>query len=105
MSFIETVKWLWDPRTEEEKMCEDGPFRRYTQEFLIFIKGIASPHIHQYIVQDMECGPIDIRVDINHNIQKWLENRANLGVRVKDTWYPPEQIERIEIGKQTVEII
>lgn len=105
MSFIDTLKWMWDPRTEDEKRYETDPLRRYTQNFRIYIKGVEQSIDCSISLKDVEINGWVWRVDLDQEVRDWLNKRAVKGVRIDDVWYPPEQILRIEIGEHTVEMI
>jgi outer membrane receptor for ferrienterochelin and colicin len=56
-------------------------------------------------LKDVEVGGWLWRVDLEDEVRSWLNKRAVKGVRIDDVWYPPAMIERIEIGKHTVEML
>lgn len=103
MGIIDTLKWLWDPRTDEQKRYETDPLRRYTQEVQVYIKGIETPFDRIIEFEDTEYGDWLMRVDIDCDVQEWLDNRAKKGVMIDNVWYSPAQIDRIKIGNVTVE--
>lgn len=104
MGVIDTLKWLWDPRTEEEKRYMSDPLRRYTQQFLIHIKGIEEPFDRTVSFEDVDFGnDWMIRINLEYEVQEWLNRRAEKGVKIDDVWYSPAMIERIELGKSWVE--
>lgn len=105
MRLVDTLKWLWDPRSEEQKRYETDPLCCYTQQFLIHIKGIEQPVDCSIALKDVEVGGWLWRVDLEDEVRSWLNKRAVKGVRIDDVWYPPAMIERIEIGKHTVEML
>jgi hypothetical protein len=102
MGLIDTLKWLWDPRTEEEKRYETDPLRQYTQKFLIYIKGIDEPFARNLIFTDVDADGWMFRVNLERAVSKWLAQRGVDGVEIDDTWYPPDMILRIEMGEHTV---
>lgn len=99
MGLIATLKWLWDPRTEEDKRYVTDPLRRYAQHFKIFIKDIDEP-FNRYVEFEDECHFDDwvYRVDLDDEIRDWLSNRAKNGIKIDNVWYAPNKIDRIEIG-------
>jgi hypothetical protein len=105
MGLIDTLKWMWDPRSEEQKRYETDPLRRYTQNFRIYIKGVDTPFNRVIEFDDGKFGDFIMRVDLDWYVREWLDNRATKGIRFDDVWYPPEQILRIEVGEHTVEMI
>jgi len=105
MSIIEKLKWLWDPRTEEEKRYETDPLRCYTQEVRVFINNIETPFERVLEFEDREISDWILRVDFDYDMRDWLNRRGEKGIRIDDVWYPPAMIERIELGKHTVEEI
>jgi len=105
MSFIEKLKWIWDPRTDEEKRHVTDPLRRYTQEFRVFVNNIEEPFERVLEFEDKEYNGWYLRVDLEEDVRKWLDRRGEKGVRIDDVWYPPAMIKRIELGKHTVEEI
>lgn len=105
MGLVDTLKWLWDPRTEEQVKYETDPLRRYTQTLTIYIKGIETPFERVVEFEDTEFGDWLMRVDLDNDVRDWLDKRAKKGVTIDKTWYAPDQILRIEIGEHTVEEI
>lgn len=105
MGLISALKWLWDPRTEEQKRYETDPLRCYTQTLNIYIKGIDTPFERVIEFEDVSVGDWLMRVNLANDVQKWLNERAEKGVTIDKTWYAPDQILRIEIGEHTVEEI
>lgn len=105
MGIIDTLKWLWDPRTEEQKRYETDPFRRYTQEVRVFIVGIEKPFERVLEYQDCELNGWIFRVDFDGKVRNWLNRRGEKGIKLDDVWYPPAMIERIELGGESVEEI
>ena len=105
MGLIDTLKWMWDPRTDEQKRYETDPLRCYTQTLHIYIKGIDTPFNRVLEFKDIQCGDWFIRVDLARDVRDWLGNRAKKGVTIENVWYAPDQIVRIEILEHTVEKI
>lgn len=105
MGIVDTLKWLWDPRTEEEKRYETDPLLRYTQEVRVFIVGIEKPFERVLNYQDGELNGFLFRVDFDLKVRNWLDRRGEKGIKLDDVWYPPAMIERIELGEHTVEEI
>jgi hypothetical protein len=105
MGLIDTLKWMWDPRSEEQKRYETDPLRFYKQNFAIYIKGVDEPFERYIEFEDRKFGDFIIRVDLEDSVREWLGNRATKGIRFDDVWYPPDQILRIEVGEHTVEMI
>lgn len=105
MALFDTLKWLWDPRTEEQKRYQTDPLRRYTQDLRIYIKGIEKPFEVTLRFEDEEYGDWMMRVDLDDEVNEWLGRRAERGVTIDDVWYAPNMIERIERGEKTVEPI
>ena len=105
MGIVSTLKWLWDPRTDEQKSYETDPLCRYTQEVRVFINGIEEPFVRILEYEDMEFGDWIYRAFIDDKVKEWLDHRGEKGIKLDDVWYPPAMIERIELGEQTVEEI
>ncbi len=105
MGLVDTLKWLWDPRSEEQKRYEAQPLRRYNQNFEIYIKGIDTPFERYVEFEDSAFGDWEFRVNLGEEVQEWLSRRAEKGITIDKTWYAPDMIERIEIGEHTVETI
>lgn len=103
MGVIDSLKWLWDPRTEEQKRYETDPLRRYTQHLTVYIKDIEEPFKRYIEFEDHNFGDWYIRVDLDDKVREWLDKRATKGIRFDRVWYPPDQILRIELGERTVE--
>lgn len=104
-STISTLKWLWDPRTDEQKRRKPNPLRRYTQTFYIYIKGIDTPFERVLELEDRDFGEFKNRVDLEDSVHAWLSYRGKTGIIIDKVWYAPDQIVRIEIGEYTVEEI
>ncbi len=102
MGLLATLKWLWDPRSEEDKRYVTDPLRRYTQNFVIYIKGVDTPFERYVEFEDANYGDWYIRVDIDDDVREWLNKRAKNGIKLDDVWYPPNMIERIEVGNVEV---
>jgi hypothetical protein len=105
MGIINILKWLWDPRTEEQKRYETDPLRFYKQNFVIYIKGVDEPFKRYIDFEDRKFGDFILRVDLEDDVHEWLDKCAKRGIRFDNVWYPPDQILRIEIGEHTVEEI
>lgn len=105
MGIVSTLKWLWDPRTEEEKSYEADPLRRYTQEVHVFINGIEEPFVKTLEYEDREFGGWIYRAFIDDKVKEWLGHLGEKGIKLDNVWYPPAMIERIEIGELIVEEI
>jgi hypothetical protein len=104
MGVIDTLKWLWDPCTEEDKQYKTDPLRRYTQQFYIYIKGIEAPFDRSISFEDVDFGnDWMIRINLDYEVQEWLNRRAEKGVKIDNVWYPSDMIERIELGESWVE--
>lgn len=106
MGIVDTLKWLWDPRTEEQVKYETDPLQRHTQTLHIYIKDMLEPFVRVLDYEDTRYGSLGVfRVDLDRNVQEWLGNRGSKGVTIDQVWYAPDQILRIEIGEHTVEAI
>ncbi len=105
MKLLDTLKWMWDPRTEDQKRYETDPLRRYTQNFRIYIKGVDTPFNRVIEFDDASFGNFMMRVHLEDDVREWLDKRATKGITIDKTWYAPDQIVRIEIGEHTVENI
>jgi hypothetical protein len=109
MGLIDTLKWLWDPTTEEQRQYRawnaQTPLQRHIQHIRIYIKGIDVPFKVTLKFEDKELGDWLMRVDLDDDVRAWLSRRAKNGVTVDDVWYAPNMIERIELGEKTVESI
>jgi len=106
MGIVDSLKWLWDPRSEEQKRYDEDPLQRYTQTLHIYIKDVPDPFVRVLDYEDTRFGSLGVfRVDLGRNVQEWLSNRGSKGVTIDQVWYAPDQIVRIEIGEHTVELI
>ncbi len=106
MKLIDTVKWLWDPRSKEQKRYDEGPLQRYIQTLNIYIKDVPDPFVRVLDYEDTRYGSLGVfRVDLDCRVNEWLVNRGTNGVKIDQVWYAPDQIVRIELGEQTVEVI
>lgn len=114
MSFIEKLKWFWDPRSDSEKAYakwdQETPLQRRTQKLSVYIKNSETPITVTYSQKDWESGLGTVRWASNENtfnsfLKEWLGNRGSRGIKIDSVWYSPESIERIELGEQIVEEI
>jgi hypothetical protein len=106
MGIVDSLKWLWDPRSEEQKRYDEDPLQRYTQTLHIYIKDVPDPFVRVLDYEDTRFGSLGVfRVDLGRIVQEWLSNRGSKGVTIDQVWYAPDQIVRIEIGEHTVELI
>ena len=106
MGIVDSLKWLWDPRSEEQKRYDEDPLQRYTQTLHIYIKDVPDPFVRVLDYEDTRFGSLGVfRVYLDRNVQEWLDKRSEKGVTIDKTWYAPDQIVRIEIGEHTVELI
>ncbi len=105
MGLVDTLKWLWDPRTDEQKRYETDPLRRYTQYLKVYIKGIDAPFERCIEFEDTKYGDWYFRANLDYDVREWLNDRATKGIKLSSVWYAPDMIERIELGEHTVEEI
>jgi hypothetical protein len=106
MGLVGTLKWLWDPRSKEQKRYDEDPLQRHTQTLHIYIKGVPEPFVRVLDYEDTKYGSLGVfRVDLDCRVNEWLVNRGTNGVKIDQVWYAPDQIVRIEIGKHTVEML
>lgn len=114
MGIVSTLKWLWDPRTEDEKSyskwSEQAPLQRRTQELVIYIRDRTEPFRCDYTQEDFRTSDWTFRRASNDGIfndylNEWLGERGSKGIRIDDIWYSPEMIERIELGESVLEAI
>jgi len=106
MGIVDSLKWLWDPRSEEQKRYDEDPLQRHTQTLHIYIKDVPDPFVRVLDYEDTRFGSLGVfRVDLGRNVQEWLSNRGSKGVTIDQVWYAPDQIVRIEIGEHNVELI
>ena len=111
MGILDTLAWLWDPRDKDQKAYDawnkTEPLQRHTQELDVYIVGIEQPFKRVLTFEDFEIGGIfdTMRVNLDDEVSQWLARRGRNGVKIDDVWYSPSQIERIELGKKTVESI
>jgi len=56
MSFIEKMKWFWDPRTDEDKAYDEWdaktPLQKRTQKFFVYIHNCEDPFELSYSESD-----------------------------------------------------
>lgn len=114
MSFIETLKYLWDPRSDNKKAYDkwdqETPLQRRTQKLNVYIKNQETPITITYSQKDQESGFGTLRWASNEDtfdsfLKEWLGNRGSRGITIDWVWYSPDSIERIELGEQIVEAI
>jgi hypothetical protein len=114
MKLIETLKWMWDPRTDEEKAYAEWdratPLQKRTVTLLIYIDGIDTPFEHECAFRDFEfMGEIyrDATNEkyFNDEVKGYLGKIPKNGITIGDVWYPPKSINRVEIGKNRLELL
>lgn len=114
MGIVSTLKWLWDPRLEDEKAYSkwsgQAPLQRRTQELFIYVRDRSEPFCCEFEKTDFRTSDWTFRRASNDGIfndylNDWLGERGSKGIRIDDIWYSPEQIVRIELGKQNLEAI
>lgn len=112
MSFIEKLKWFWDPRTDEEKAYakwnQETPLRCRTQQLTVYIKNIETPATVLYSRKDWQSSLGTMRWASNEEtfdslLKEWLGHRGSRGITIDSVWHSPKSIERIELGEQIVE--
>jgi hypothetical protein len=99
MGLVDTLKWLWDPRTNEQKRYETNPLQRHSQELKIYIKGNETPFERVIEFDDFRMGSLGSYRYDSSDVNEWLRKRAKNGIKLDNVWYPPDSIERIEIGE------
>ena len=116
MGILDTLKWLWDPRTDEQKEYEqwdsETPLQKRTQKLRVIVKGENGKLTHriEYSLEDWKTGMGTMRwasdeQTFEHFLNEWIADRATQGIRIDSVWYSPETIERIELGEQKLELI
>lgn len=116
MKIIDTIKWLWDPRTEKQKAYEEWdrktPLQRRTQELHVFIRGeVDEPFVVEYMAKDWVLGTGEaVRWASNTDsftdeLIRWISRCGTQGIIVDGVWYSPAMIERIEMGESRLEAI
>lgn len=112
MSFIEKLKWLWDPRTEDDKAYAkwnaETPLQCRTQRLRVYIQGEAEPILTDYVQEDWEQEGYTMRwatsdTSFNRHLTDWLARRGTNGIKIDNVWYSPESIVRIELGESVLE--
>lgn len=111
---MNTLKWLWDPRSDQEKAHEEwektAPMMRRTQKLTVHIKNMEPFNIFfsrtDIDYKDFGTQRWASEKDIfEDQLRKYLGNRGTKGIQIDSVWFSPEVIERIELGEQTVEEI
>jgi hypothetical protein len=105
MGIIDTLKWLWDPRSEDEKRYKTDPLRKHSQKLKVYLRDTEQPLEITFTRSDFQTGFGPLRYDIDYEVNRWLRGRTSNGIQVDGVWYSPNQIERIELGEKTVEEI
>jgi hypothetical protein len=113
MSFVEKLKWFWDPRTDEDKQYakwdQETPLQRRIQKLDVYIKNRETPFTISYSEEDIKTGSIGAlrfasnKDTFDSSLKEWLGNRGSRGITIDSVWYSPESIERIELGEQRLE--
>lgn len=107
MGLLDTLKWMWDPRTDDEKAYAAWdaatPLKTYTQHFTVWLTGIAEPFELSTKFRDFAGGGVgNIRVDIDYHTQALRDKWGTKGITIRGVFYPPARIEKIEIGRVDV---
>ena len=114
MGIVNTLKWLWDTRTEDEraysKWSKQAPLQRRTQQIFVYIKDREEPLSCNVVDTDVRTSDWTYRRASNENIfndylNDWLGERVSKGIRIDNVWYSPETIVRIEMGESRLEAI
>ena len=114
MGLISTLKWLYDPRTDEQKAYDEWnektPIQCRTQDLYVFIRGREEPFVVEFTKTDEVYGDFSLRWASNYKtfisyLEDWIEARWTKGIHVDGVWYSPEMIERIELGESKLEVL
>lgn len=112
MSFIEKLKWFWDPRTDEQKEYDkwdsETPLQKRIQDLNVYFKDRDTPVTVTFIREDInfEMGNMRWASDqdmFNVALQRFFSDCALQGITIDSVWYSPETIERIEPGEHVLE--
>ena len=107
MGLLDTLKWLWDPRTPEQKAYDAWdkatPLQTHTQYFTVWITGIVEPFEISTKVYDFSVGSFgNMRIDLDYYTQRRLDKWGTNGITIRGVFYPTARIEKIEIGRVDV---
>lgn len=107
MGLFSALKWIWDPRTEEDKIYDDWdkktPLQIREQTLFVFIKDLKEPLVVTFSRKDWNGGFGTMRwasdkKTFDSLLAEWIGDRGHLGIHIDSVWYSPKNIERIELG-------
>jgi hypothetical protein len=110
-SIKDTLKWLWDPRSDQAKKYQEWenktPLKRRTQKLTVFIKD-KEPVGTVFSRKDIDNELIKLRLASDKDVfedqlHEWLSQRGTKGILIGSAWFGPEVIEWIQLGEQTAE--
>ena len=105
MSIIDTLKGLWDPRTEKEKMEQKQPLMKACCTLHVYVQGdkfAKKAYVH---AQDLEAGSLGIfrfasdEKSFKGSINDALRAIQTRGIITEAGWFPAERIDRVTIGE------
>ena len=104
MGLLDTLKWLWDPSTPEQKAYAAWdaatPLQTHTQHFTVWLTGIAEPFELSTEFHDFYGGSFgNMRIDVDYYTQRLRDKWGANGITIRGVFYPPARIEKIEIGR------
>lgn len=109
MGLFKTLKWLWDPRSDEDKAYAAWdaatPLQTHTQYFTVWLTGIAEPFELSTKFHDFSAGGLgNMRMDVEYCTQSMSDKWGAKGITIRGVFYPPSRIEKIEIGRVDVTV-
>ena len=107
MGLLDTLKWLWDPSTPEQKAYaawdKATPLQTHTQHFTVWLTGIVEPFELSTEFHDFHGGSFgNMRIDVYYYTQRLRDKWGTKGITIRGIFYPPARIEKIEIGRVEV---
>ena len=107
MGLLDTLKWLWDPSTPEQKAYaawdKATPLQTHTQHFTVWLTGIVEPFELSTEFHDFHGGSFgNMRIDVDYYTQRLRDKWGTKGITIRGIFYPPARIEKIEIGRVEV---
>ena len=109
MSLWEKLKWMWDPRTEEEKAYAEWnrvtPLQKRSVTLYISIAGKSASLEMRYTLKDEYLGDDIVRWATDDSLfrsrlKDYLQDIPEKGLMVGNYWYSPKMISKVFVGEK-----
>ena len=108
MSLWEKLKWMWDPRTDEEKAYAEWnrvtPIQKRTVTLYVAIEGKSTDLQMRYTVKDEYLGDDVVRWATDDSLfrsrlKDYLQDIPEKGLMAGKYWYAPKTISKVFVGE------